>query len=423
MKKYVLFLILTIGYTCQLLAYDMKDSVFSDYKLALKIFLDCESCDMDYFRENFTIVNYVREPLLSDVQIQVTTQTTGSGGVKYNFIFLGRKRYKSLNDTLVFSLSPDHTPDESRKVMLEKLQIGLVPYIMKTAYADRIVLVVDNVKGDPEIKKDPWKNWMFDVFGSGSLFSERYTKSYNLFSNLYISKITSKIKIESQNTLAYAESHINNYPVNDTTYYSSHLYQRSFLSRSLFVKSLGDHFGIGGIAVFRTDHQYNIDFQVKAGPAIEYNVFKYKDASQKQLRFLYSLDYEHTNYADTTIYNKTNDYLYTHNLRIMFRYMKPWGYFNGSLYGSNYLNDFLLFSIGGNALTSIRIFRGLSFNIGFGLNMYRNQIALRKGEASPEEMITSQRQMETDYSYNISFGLSFSFGSIFNNSVNPRFGN
>ncbi len=99
----------------------------------------------------------------------------------------------------------------------------------------------------------------------------------------------------------------------------------------------------------------------------------------------------------------------------MFRYLKPWGYFNSAINSSIYLNDISLYSIGGSASTSIRILKGLSFNVGFGVNMYRDQIALRKGESE-------QHQMQTDYSYNISFGFSFSFGSIFNNSVNPRFG-
>jgi hypothetical protein len=33
-----------------------------------------------------------------------------------------------------------------------------------------------------------------------------------------------------------------------------------------------------------------------------------------------------------------------------------------------------------------------------------------------------QRQLATSYSYSVYFGVSYTFGSIFNNVVNPRFG-
>lgn len=417
MKKYFLILVLIIGYTSYLLAYDTKDSVFNDHKLALKIYLNCESCDLEYFKENFTIVNYVREPLLSDVQIMVISQSTGSGGTEYNLIFLGHKRYKTLNDTLVFDMPPNLTPEETRSALLEKMQIGLVPYIMKTAYADRIVLVVDNVSRVSETKSDPWKNWMFDIYGSGMLLEQKYVTSYHIYSNLYIRRITPEIKIESDNDFIFSNTRYTS-PVDGKVFHSN---QQSYQSRNLVVKSDGDHFGVGGIACFRRDNQYNIDFQMKLGPAIEYNLFSYKKASQKQLRFLYSVNYELTKYLETTIYDKMQDNLYSHNLSIMFKYIQPWGYFNSCMQASSYMNDISHYSIGGNASASIRILKGLSFNVGFGVNMYRNQISLRKGQASWEEMITNQRVMESDYSYNINFGLSFSFGSIFNNSVNPRF--
>ena len=91
----------------------------------------------------------------------------------------------------------------------------------------------------------------------------------------------------------------------------------------MVVESDGDHFGIGSIACFRIDPQNNIKFQFKFGPAFEYNLFSYKKASQKQLRFLYSLNCEITKYMDTTIYDKMQDNLYSHDLSIMFMYLIP----------------------------------------------------------------------------------------------------
>jgi hypothetical protein len=39
-----------------------------------------------------------------------------------------------------------------------------------------------------------------------------------------------------------------------------------------------------------------------------------------------------------------------------------------------------------------------------------------------EELLLGQREMYSDFNYNVGIGLSYRFGSIFNNAVNPRFG-
>ena len=70
----------------------------------------------------------------------------------------------------------------------------------------------------------------------------------------------------------------------------------------------------------------------------------------------------------------------------------------------------------------IRLFKGFSFNIFTELSRTRDQIYLPKGEATTEEILVRQRQLATGYQYFLNFGISYSFGSIFNNIVNPRFG-
>jgi len=40
--------------------------------------------------------------------------------------------------------------------------------------------------------------------------------------------------------------------------------------------------------------------------------------------------------------------------------------------------------------------------------------------ATPEEIIARQQALATHYSYFTGFGLSYTFGSIYNNVVNPR---
>ncbi len=43
-------------------------------------------------------------------------------------------------------------------------------------------------------------------------------------------------------------------------------------------------------------------------------------------------------------------------------------------------------------------------------------------DATDEEIVVRQRQLATSFRYYTSFGISYRFGAIFNNVVNPRFG-
>ena len=49
-----------------------------------------------------------------------------------------------------------------------------------------------------------------------------------------------------------------------------------------------------------------------------------------------------------------------------------------------------------------------------------DQLYLRAGAASDEEILLRRQRLATSYRYEFSVGFSYQFGSIFNNVVNPR---
>jgi hypothetical protein len=51
----------------------------------------------------------------------------------------------------------------------------------------------------------------------------------------------------------------------------------------------------------------------------------------------------------------------------------------------------------------------------------RAQIQLPLNGATYEEIILRQKELESNYFYYVSFGMSYTFGSMKNNVVNPRF--
>jgi hypothetical protein len=67
------------------------------------------------------------------------------------------------------------------------------------------------------------------------------------------------------------------------------------------------------------------------------------------------------------------------------------------------------------------LFKGFSLDVFVAASRRRDQLSLRRGTATTEEILVRQRELATGYQYEFGFGFSYSFGSVFNNVVNPRF--
>ncbi len=95
--------------------------------LAPRVFIDCRGCDRDYFRDEITYVNYVRDRTDADVHVLITDQGTGSGGREYTFAFIGLGEFAGIDNTLVGASGPTDTGDEIRRMQVEVLERGLFP--------------------------------------------------------------------------------------------------------------------------------------------------------------------------------------------------------------------------------------------------------------------------------------------------------
>jgi len=415
-NKILLFLLFI---PLSIIAQSQNDTTELSREKALKVFIDCNFCDVQYFKENFSLINYVRDRKESDVQILITKIETGGGGDQFTLQFIGRNEFSFLTDTLSFNLPSQYTDDEERTGLLKNIQLGLVPYILKTPFADKINLSFED-NGEAKKEKDPWKNWVFNIYSRGYGQKDKSYSQMNIYSGLTAGKVTKDIKVQFSLQNNYSQSKYRLYD-GDSLIYKNDVYTRSYSFRNLTTWSIGNHWGIGWFTNLRNSTYSNIKFKFNLSPAIEYNLFSYEEATHKQLRFLYNIGYSHMDYIDTTIYNTLHDRLFEQQIIILFRYVEKWGSIDANVSWNNYMNDFRLFNIGAYLGTSIRIVKGLSFEFYGNINIPRNQITLRKAEATPEDVLTRQHEMQSNYSLYVNVGLTYTFGSIFNNVVNPRF--
>jgi len=412
-----LILLLIAGcFSLLLSAQDLTVNNDSLRKDAPNMFIDCRGCDMNYTRQEIPWVNYVRDVREADVYVLVTSQSTGSGGNMYTYKFQGLGRFMGMNDTLTFSSNPDETSSVIRTQRTNLLKAGLIRYAAKTPVMDKLD-ISHNGNFDEEEVIDKWRNWVFELETNPRFSAEESYKRLQFYNSVNISKVTPDIKVEVEIDYSYNRQRFID-EEEDTTYIRS---SRSI--DNLIVKSLGEHWSYGLRWDLGSSSSQNYDFNNMFLPSVEYNLFPYSESTHRQMRFLYSIGYQYSNYIDSTIYNKTSEHLFLHQMRIAYQVQEKWGSVNLSLQYSGYLHDLSKTSVELYGSLRVRIVKGLSLSVSGGGGYINDQLALRKGELSEAERLLRLKEQATSYSLMGGVSLTYTFGSIYNNVVNPRFGN
>lgn len=381
-------------------------------KDALNVFME----NTDYIRKEIPYVNYVRDIKDAGVYIISTRQRTGSGGREFTYFFVGQHEYTGMADTLSFTTGPDATDDETRKKEVLTLQMGLMRYVAKTPLSDYLKISFTKPMND-KVSTDKWNNWVFRAGFNGYLNGEQSYNSTYLNGNVSASRITEKWKINMRARYGY---NIENFDI-DGELIESENTSRSF--STLIVKSLTDHWSYGGNVNFGASSYSNLQNSIIIMPGIEYDIFPYSESTRRQLRLLYSIGYNASHYIDTTIYDKIQEAHFQHAFSAAYEVVQKWGTIDVMLEYSNYLHDWSLNNLSFYGDIELRIAKGLSLELGGGASLIHDQLGLVKGGATTEEVLLRRKEIATQFSFFTSFGFSYTFGSIYNNVVNPRFGN
>ncbi len=401
---------------CFLILFSLKSFSQANDSLTVNVYMHCSFCDQTYIRNELKIVQYVRD--LSDANVIVVgvDEETGSGGSRYRLMLEGKKEFNGINDTIIFETSNDATEDEIRKEYVKQLKLALLPYIIKTPLRAKIEYSIpDNNSTEVTLPNDPWKGWVFSIRSSGWFNGEESNKSYNANSSIEINKVQESWKFIFSVNQNYSKSIFS---------YDEYLYEyvnSSNNARLSSIWSLSNHWSAGIFFSGGSSTYNNYKLYTTIAPGVEYSVFPYDKSFERKLFFTYKIGTSYNQYKDTTIFNKLKETLLSQNLQISFSIFKKWGNINFNLYGNQYFHDSELFSLGTYTGLSVRIVKGLSVYFYGGYSMIRNQINLAKQDISQEELLLRQRQMKTNYSYWGNVGFSYTFGSKFNNVVNPRF--
>ncbi len=389
----------------------------------LKVFLDCTQswlCDFDYVRAEIRLVDFVRDRFVADVHVMVNTQNSSSGGTQAQVNFIGQKRFSGKADTLTYFNEPTSTEDDQRKRLVQYLKLGLTSFIAKTDDASQLQISFaaganDSSRKNMAATKDPWNFWVFQFGANGSMNGSQNYKSRNLHAYFSANRETEDWKINfgiwgTQEVQTFIDD-------NGETKFT----RKNYSSELEVAKSINPHWSYGLASSYTNSLYSNIRTGLRLQPKLEYSVFPYSQFNTQRIVFQYMIGGVYNNYYDTTIFFKKKETQLHHAVNMITSFTKPWGSINLGVFYSNYFDDFNKNNLSFNGAVSWRITKGLNFAVWGNYALIHDQIGLRKGNATRDELLIKNRELLSSFEYNLGIGFSYRFGSILNNIVNPRF--
>jgi hypothetical protein len=385
----------------------------------LKVFLDCEFCFQDFIRSEVDFVEYVRDRVEADVHVIVTSSTTGSGGRERAVSFIGAGRFAGMEHALRSTTEAGEPEDSQRRSLASVITVGLLNYQAQEGLGrDLTVSVRQNGGGQraaPMI--DRWNNWVMSLRGSVSVQAEESSREIQLDGQVGADRVTDAWKITTGVRFDHSRE---DFDLDEDEPFRATRDEREI--DWLVVRSVNDHWSIGTMGQIESSSFENLDWTFYASPAVEFNVFPYSAYTRRQLRANYSVGPYRASYVEETLFFKMNETLGRQEASVTLDQREPWGSVQVRFEASNFLPGIDRHRLEVEGELSLRIARGLSFSVEGSTARLRDQLALPRRGATPEEVLLRVRRLRSGYEYDLQVGLTYTFGSIFNTIVNPRFG-
>ncbi|MEM9885201.1 MAG: hypothetical protein AAF849_04855 [Bacteroidota bacterium] len=383
----------------------------------INIFLDCSFCNGNQIKQELDYLNFAVDAYRSNLHILINRQQLATGAKQYNLEIIGREQWAGEKVSFQFNSQPTMTNFEENELIIQKLKIGIAPFLAKTALSDGLKLEVKKPENST-VQVTPyesfWKNWIYEIGSNLSWDSEAVRSNLRFRADADIDNVTPEWRIRVRPFYSYQRQSV------DTESGTAVVVrERRYFSGSV-VRSISDHWSVGFFNSYYHNNYNNLDMDVWIAPAIEYSVFSYDEVPMKEFTVAYRVGYLSRNYIEETIYNLMEEQRYRHMLNVDLRMRRPWGNVFAGVSASNFLDDWSQNRVSLNGRFSIRVYKGLSVNFGGNYQLINDQISLPKGDISLEDLLLAQRQVATDFEAGMNFGINYTFGALYNNIVNTR---
>jgi hypothetical protein len=391
-----------------------------------RIFFDCRGpqCDDTYHRTEVPWVTWVRQQQDADVHVIMTSQPTGANGREYQLDVIGREPYADYGDQSFYQALPTDTQRERLDGVSHSLGLALARFAHYAGFHS-IVSLVATGRGDlsrapgllsSDQVDDPWNLWTFRVNGNGNFSGEERRVTRRFSGGLNASRVTPTWKMSYRGFLNY------NFQKNKFSDGSKFVDRRTDWNvNSTVIYSVAEFWSLGFTSRVGRNVRENQAFSAEINPSLEYSFFPYAEATRRSLTAFYEVGPAYFDYIEVTVDERLKETRFQQALTLGVSQRQTWGNVRVNVRGSHYLHDWARNNLNMSGNVSFRITRGLNLNFGGNYTLVADQLYLPLEGLSDEELLAGVRQAPTDKRYGLFVGLSYQFGSIFNNIVNNRF--
>ena len=391
-----------------------------------RIFFDCEgmTCRLNNeMRLQIPWVTWVRDQEDADLHVITTSTTTGSGGRVMQIDYIGLESFSDYVDQMEVFTSPTDTSREQTDSGVHTVALGLARFADLAGYRGIVSLIgsesennlaTERVVSREEVE-DPWDLWVYRLNTSGNFDGESSRETLRTNGSFNASRVTPTWK---HNFRVSVNSNRIEQELEDGTFKDTRV---DWSVNQYSAYALTDHWSIGTRFESRRMERYNQKIRFELTPAIQYSVFPYPEATRRAFTFSYLVGPAYREYFEESIWGFFEETRWEQAAEFEFSQRQTWGDASIEAKASHFLNDIDRHNVSLSADADIRITRGLSLNIRGNVSWVNDQIWLPAKGITDEEALLNLQAQATDYRYGFDLGLSFQFGSIFNNVVNNRF--
>lgn len=385
-------------------------------RLALDCGRDC--LDGDYYRQALSYFDWVRDQHEADIAIRVVKQLASNGGWSYTLTLRRPRQPASAAIVRTVSAAPGDSPAADRERLFRAAMLSLLEALRGSPHEDAFqVSLPERTDTDLAAVSDGWDHWVIAPELGAIVEAESNFYFMELEASLSVRRITELTKFRSTTTFTRRSV---SYVLEDDERVSGHV--NGLTQRLMYAWSVGRHWAFGALGVGGTGIYENYELHLHGGPIVEWNAFPYEENASRQLRFAYQAGAWYSRYFERSVLGRRQETRPYHALSLIVDLNQAWGSVQAVLQANEFIDDPARWRLAAGLTFTLALVAGLALQFEGEVAWIHDQINLRRRGLTDREVFLETRELEKTVSLTAEFGFSYTFGSVHNAIVNPRFG-
>jgi hypothetical protein len=360
-------------------------------------------------------VAFVTDRGTADVYAGVRPAAGPAGDTLWTIVMVGQSRCAGIQDTLTLAAGGPMHFSRDRIELSRRIALGLVRYQLRANATDGLSIQaapLESTAGFPAAASP----WICQLGGNGTFSGESHSSSASLNLNVSLNRVTgtSKAGIAFEQDQSGQTVRLDDAVVNERSHDQN--------TRAFWIRSLGEHWSAGWTAASRSNSFENVAREFRGGPALEYNLFPYRQAAHQECRMLYQLSLLHDRYLQPTVFASMEDHRLAHSLTLSLIKRQVWGQLRGSVEAGQFLRDPRKNHLDARLDAFVDLGHGVGVAWSTNYSRVHDQLNLAGGLASADDLLLRRREVETAHRYSTQLGLTYTIGGGTAGPMNTRFG-